>query len=648
MRSDLAEVARFIELMEEFYFNCEQGGAKSINNQLRAAYSFPFKVLEKFKLGMEILNGKKGELSVTLEQLKVKLRSEAKDLSNKFEDIKKVDTFTEYATYFNTILNFNKQLKDAIDSKDHIKRMVTILTPEKIADGGEDDYPENILIDNINVEYANYKVIWEEANEIFESYDSYIKKPINELQCTVVNQIETFSYIQRLAEVRAVVEDIAKKSSYDNTMRSLTTEFRDKIKVYDSYSWMVQTLKSNVLKEEDWREIKNEVNKEIPEGSPHFDISLNSSLEQLVSFNIAEKRGELEAIKSKANRRAGYYNELKNLTTEYNKISIQVFSKDGKTALRGIDEIQIQLDDQTNKLQSILSNPVTQSDIKLKTDAKNYSDKLKNIQLILEEVVKFQLSYLYLEPIFSGGEVNKALINEKKDFDKVNAFWRNFLDNLDQVGNYLGEFIEKDINLYKLLGENNKLLASIIKSLNDYLNIKRKAFPRFYFVSDEDLMKILAQTKDPTLVQPHLGKCFEGINTVIFDNANVIIHSMKSAEGEIVKLEKTINVNEESCRGYVEIWLTQLEASMQLTMEKNCDNSLKDFYKKPRIDWIQFGWPGQIVQVVDQIVWTSEVEKGLDEMSKGSNKALPKYLDIMKADVKYFIPYNYSFIYLLS
>jgi hypothetical protein len=74
---------------------------------------------------------------------------------------------------------------------------------------------------------------------------------------------------------------------------------------------------------------------------------------------------------------------------------------------------------------------------------------------------------------------------------------------------------------------------------------------------------------------------------------------------------------------------------MQHTMERNCENSLKDFYKKPRIEWIQHGWPGQIVQVVDQIVWTSEIEKGLEEMSKGNNKEIPKYLDTMKADVIY-------------
>ncbi len=63
--------------------------------------------------------------------------------------------------------------------------------------------------------------------------------------------------------------------------------------------------------------------------------------------------------------------------------------------------------------------------------------------------------------------------------------------------------------LYAKLDEQKRELEICQKALNDYMESKRRAFPRFYFVSANDLLDILSNGNNPVRVQVHMNKCFQ-------------------------------------------------------------------------------------------------------------------------------------------
>ncbi len=50
----------------------------------------------------------------------------------------------------------------------------------------------------------------------------------------------------------------------------------------------------------------------------------------------------------------------------------------------------------------------------------------------------------------------------------------------------------------------------------EYLETKRVAFPRFYFVSAADLLDILSKGSNPQLIMRHMPKCFDNIDKLSF------------------------------------------------------------------------------------------------------------------------------------
>jgi dynein heavy chain len=115
-----------------------------------------------------------------------------------------------------------------------------------------------------------------------------------------------------------------------------------------------------------------------------------------------------------------------------------------------------------------------------------------------------------------------------------------------------------------VLKESHLRLEQVQKGLNSYLETKRSKFPRFYFLSNDELLEILSETKDPERVQPYLKKCFEGIQKLCFDSEK-IIQGMHSTEGEYVEFTETVNTK--NANGNVDEWLLWVEERMIIALK---------------------------------------------------------------------------------
>ncbi|TLD37835.1 cytoplasmic dynein-like protein 1 heavy chain 1 [Venturia nashicola] len=313
---------------------------------------------------------------------------------------------------------------------------------------------------------------------------------------------------------------------------------------------------------------------------------------------------------------------LKQVQETWQNYTLDLVMYQNKTRLiRGWDDLFAKSGEHLNSLQAMRHSPYYRE---FSQRAQLHEEQLNKVHALFDVWIDVQRRWVYLEGVFTGNaDIKHLLKTESARFKRINGSFYDIMKHVQKSPLVL-DVLSLD-NIQGRLEEMAVSLSQIQKSLGEYLERERLAFPRFYFVGDEDLLEIIGNSSDTTRVAKHLRKMFAGVaNLTTDENDESTITGFLSKEGEKVFLRKEISlvkipkVNE---------WLAALEQGMKTTLAALLSDAVNDYTKliqAESVDAEMFeayikDYSAQIVVLASQVCWTDAVEDAL----KNGGPALP-------------------------
>jgi len=369
-------------------------------------------------------------------------------------------------------------------------------------------------------------------------------------------------------------------------------------------------LRSPGMRDRHWEKISADTGLSVPRAgevaSENEDGEMEIfSLEKLVESGAfeTEKAEAMFKVSEIAGKEYAIETALEKMLKEWEGVELEVREyRETETYVVRVDETVTQmLDDHIVMAQAMSFSPFKKP---FESRIHEWERTLSMTSEVLDEWLALQRAWMYLEPIFGSDDIMEQLPLEGKRFGAVDRSWRKTLLRTKVSPGILR--MCDDRQLLETFRDANRVLDGVQKGLAEYLETKRLAFARFFFLSNDELLQILSQTKNPLAVQPHLRKCFEAIQTLDFED-DLSIVAMNSAEGEKVPFAEKMKP-----KGAVEMWLGEVERIMKKSCRHSVVESLADYNTKPRPEWVT-QWPAMTVLGVTATYWTSLTEKAIAE-----------------------------------
>uniref|UniRef100_A0A8D0EXS5 Dynein axonemal heavy chain 17 n=1 Tax=Strix occidentalis caurina TaxID=311401 RepID=A0A8D0EXS5_STROC len=405
--------------------------------------------------------------------------------------------------------------------------------------------------------------------------------------------------------------------SLDKEMRTWDafTGLDDSVKNMITSLRAVNELQNPAIRERHWQELMQAT-------KVNFTMSKDTTLADLLQLNLHEFEDEVCGIVDKAMKESGMEKVLNALDTTWATMQFEhePHARTGITLLRW-DEVLVEtLEDNQVQLQNLMTSKYLAFFLQ---EVSSWQQKLSTTDSIISILFEVQRTWSHLESIFIGSEdIRSQLPGDSKRFDAVDEDFKKLMAEAVKTPNVI-EATNKP-GLYDKLEALQKRLALCEKALAEYLETKRLAFPRFYFVSSADLLDILSNGNEPAEVSRHLPKLFDSLAKLKFkmslDKKPLKVGlGMFSRDEEYVPLDADCDLS-----GQVEVWLNRVLASMRSTLRHLIPEAMVTYEEKPREQWV-LDYPAQVALTCTQIWWTTEVGIAFSRLEEGYENAMRDY-----------------------
>ncbi|XP_008293045.1 dynein heavy chain 11, axonemal [Stegastes partitus] len=469
------------------------------------------------------------------------------------------------------------------------------------------------LFDVTIPDYRDIKLCRREITVLKELWDIvvYVQSSVENWTMTKWRQINVD---QMDAELRRFAKDIRKLdkearawdvySGLDLYVKNLLTSLR-----------AVSQLQNLAIRERHWVQL-------IRTTQTNFTVTDSTTLEDLLALQLHMFDDEVRNIVDKAVKEMA----IEKVVTEISQtwasmeLSYEEHYQTSVPLLKCDEELIETLEDHQVQLQSVFQSKHVDHFLYQVVELQKQLTVADSVLMVWMEV---QRTWVYLESIFKGcDDISQQLPADSQRFQAIDAEFQELMLDSAKTKNVI-EATNKP-RLFEKLEDLQKRLALCEKALAEYLETKRVAFPRFYFISSADLLDILSKGSRPREVTVHLSKFFDNMSDLEFakneqlDNPKLAV-GMYSKEREYVPFQ-----TECCCNGPVETWLTRLEESMKESVRGHLFEAVSVYEDRPREQWI-LDFPAQVALTGSQIWWSNDMELVFKRLEEGFESALKDY-----------------------